>query len=155
LDVLILATGFRVDRFMRPMEVVGRNGTTLEDAWQEGPIAYMAISIPDFPNLFMLNGPNGPVGNFSLIEVAELQLSYIMQLIEQVRSSSCSELSASREATELFDADRKEAAKTTIWQSGCNSWYLDANGVPAVWPWTFDRLRDEMAKPRLSDFEMR
>jgi cation diffusion facilitator CzcD-associated flavoprotein CzcO len=155
LDVLILATGFRVDRFMRPMEVVGRNGTTLEGAWQDGPIAYMAISIPDFPNFFMLNGPNGPVGNFSLIEVAELQLSYIMQLIEQVRSSSCSELSASREATELFDADRKEAAKTTIWQSGCNSWYLDANGVPAVWPWTFDRLREEMAKPRLSDFEMR
>ena len=155
LDVLILATGFRVDRFMRPMEVVGRNGTTLEDAWQEGPIAYMAISVPDFPNLFMLNGPNGPVGNFSLIEVAELQLSYIMQLIEQVRSSSCNELSASRAATERFDADRKEAAKTTIWQSGCNSWYLDANGVPAVWPWTFDRFREEMAKPRLSDFEMR
>ena len=48
LDVLILATGFRVDRFMRPMEVIGRNGTTLEDAWKEGPIAYMAISIPDF-----------------------------------------------------------------------------------------------------------
>ncbi|MFQ5503317.1 MAG: flavin-containing monooxygenase [Planctomycetota bacterium] len=155
LDVLILATGFRVDRFMRPMEVVGRGGTTLEDAWQEGPVAYMAISVPDFPNLFMLNGPNGPVGNFSLIEVAEMQFSYIMQLVEQVRSGSCDELCASREATERFDSDRKEAAKTTIWQSGCNSWYLDANGVPAVWPWTFDRFREEMAKPRLSDFEMR
>jgi cation diffusion facilitator CzcD-associated flavoprotein CzcO len=155
LDVLILATGFRVDRFMRPMEVVGRGGTTLEDAWQDGPLAYLAISIPDFPNLFMLNGPNGPVGNFSLIEVAELQFSYIMQLIEQVRSSSCNELSASPEATERFDAERKEATKTTIWRSGCNSWYLDANGVPAVWPWTFDRFREEMAKPRLGDFELR
>ena len=155
LDVLILATGFRVDRFMRPMEVVGRDGIALEDAWKEGPVAYMAISIPEFPNLFMLNGPNGPVGNFSLIEVAELQFSYIMQLVEQVRSRSCNELSASRVATERFDADRKEAAKKTIWQSGCNSWYLDANGVPAVWPWTFDRFREEMAKPRLSDFDMR
>jgi cation diffusion facilitator CzcD-associated flavoprotein CzcO len=155
LDVLVLATGFRVDRFMRPMKVVGRNGRALEDVWRAGPFAYMAISVPDFPNLFMLNGPNGPVGNFSLIEVAELQLSYIMQLIEQVRSSSCNELSASREATERFDADRKEATKTTIWRSGCSSWYLDADGVPAVWPWTFDRFREEMAKPRLSDYEMR
>jgi cation diffusion facilitator CzcD-associated flavoprotein CzcO len=155
LDVLILATGFRVDRFMRPMEVVGRDGTLLEDAWQEGPIAYMAISVPDFPNLFMLNGPNGPVGNFSLIDVAEMQFSYIMQLVEQVRSGSCNEVSASRAAMERFDAERKEAAKTTIWNSGCKSWYLDANGLPSAWPWTFDRFREEMDKPRLDDFEMR
>ena len=154
LDVLILATGFRVDRFMRPMEVVGRNGITLEEAWQKGPIAYMAISIPEFPNLFMLNGPNGPVGNFSLIEVAELQLGYILQLVAELRSGKCKQVSASRAATERFDADRREAAKKTIWQSGCNSWYLDANGVPGVWPWTFDRLREEMAKPQLSHFEL-
>ena len=78
-----------------------------------------------------------------------------MQLIEQVRSRSCNELCASRAATERFDADRKEATKTTIWSSGCNSWYLDANGVPAVWPWTFDRFREEMSRPRLGDFELR
>jgi cation diffusion facilitator CzcD-associated flavoprotein CzcO len=155
LDVLILATGFRVDRFMRPMEVVGRDGTMLEDVWREGPFAYMAISIPDFPNLFMLNGPNGPVGNFSLIDVAEMQFSYIMQLVEQVRSGSCKEVSASRAATERFDSERIEAAKKTIWASGCNSWYLDANGVPAAWPFTFDRFREEMNKPRLSDFELK
>jgi cation diffusion facilitator CzcD-associated flavoprotein CzcO len=154
LDVLILATGFRVDRFMRPMEVVGRNGTTLEEAWSERPTAYMAISIPDFPNLFMLNGPNGPVGNFSLIEVAELQFSYIMQLVERVRSGSCRELSASHEATERFDIERVEAAKNTVWATGCSSWYLDDRGVPAVWPWTFDRFRKEMAEPRFSDFEL-
>ena len=155
LDVLILATGFRVDRFMRPMELVGRDGSLLEDAWQEGPIAYMAISVPDFPNLFMLNGPNGPVGNFSLIDVAEMQFSYIMQLVDQVRSGSCNEVSASRAAMERFDAERKQAAKTTIWNSGCKSWYLDADGLPSAWPWTFDRFREEMEKPRLGDFERR
>jgi len=153
LDVLVLATGFRVDRFMRPIEVVGRDGLTLEEAWRKGPIAYLAISIPDFPNLFMLNGPNGPVGNFSLIEVAELQLGYIMQLVDRIRSGACRQVSASRAATEHFDAERRKAARRTIWQSGCHSWYLDADGVPAVWPWTFDRLREEMAKPRLGDFD--
>ena len=155
LDALVLATGFRVDRFMRPMEVVGRNGTALEEVWKEGPFAYLAISIPDFPNLFMLNGPNGPVGNFSLIDVAELQFSYILQLIEPVRSGACREVSATWAAAERFDAERREAARTTIWQSGCKSWYLDAKGVPMAWPWTFDRFREEMSRPRLSDLEMR
>src|SRR5258706_844900 len=61
LDVLVLAAGFRVDRFMRPMEVVGRGGVRLETVWRAGPPAYMAISVPEFPNLFMLNGPNGPL----------------------------------------------------------------------------------------------
>jgi cation diffusion facilitator CzcD-associated flavoprotein CzcO len=153
LDVLVLATGFRVDRFMRPMEVVGRNGITLDDLWAENPFAYMAISIPDFPNLFMLNGPNSPVGNFSLIEVAELQFSYILQLVEQVRSGARTQVSASRAAANRFDAERKEAAKKTIWNSGCKSWYLDADGLPTAWPWTFDRFREEMSKPRLDDYE--
>ena len=155
LDVLVLATGFRVDRFVRPMNVVGRTGTMLDEVWKDGPFAYMAISVPDFPNLFMLNGPNSPVGNFSLIEVAELQVAYILQLIEQVRSGSCTEVSVSHAAMERFDTDRKEAAKTTIWNSGCKSWYLDARGLPTAWPWTFDRFREAMSKPRLSDFELR
>jgi cation diffusion facilitator CzcD-associated flavoprotein CzcO len=154
LDVLVLATGFRVDRFMRPMAVIGRNGTKLDEVWKGGPFAYMAISVPDFPNLFMLNGPNSPVGNFSLIEVAELQLSYILQLIEQVRSGSCTEVSVSRAAMERFDAERKVAAAKTIWNSGCKSWYLDAAGLPTAWPWTFDRFREEMSGPRLSDYEL-
>ncbi len=154
LDVLVLATGFRVDRFMRPMEIIGRNGITLDDAWEKRPSAYLSISIPDFPNLFMLNGPNGPVGNFSLIEVAELQFSYIMQLVELVRSGRCRQVNASRAATLKFDEDRVEASKNTIWWTGCSSWYLDDRGVPAVWPWTFDRFRDEMAAPKLADYEL-
>ena len=55
------------------------------------PEAYLSISVPDFPNFFMLNGPNGPVGNFSLIEVAELQFGYIMQLIERLRAGEVRE----------------------------------------------------------------
>ncbi len=153
-DVLALATGFKVDRFMRPIEIVGRGGVTLDDAWAERPTAYLAISVPDFPNLFMLNGPNGPVGNFSLIEVAELQLAYIMALVELFRSGRAREVSASRAATEKFDEERVEAAKNTIWQTGCSSWYLDDRGVPAVWPWSFDVFRERMAEPRLDDFEL-
>jgi len=154
LDVLVLATGFRVDRFLRPMEVIGRDGIRLDDAWAERPVAYLAISIPGFPNLFMLNGPNGPVGNFSLIEIAELQFDYIMQPVELVRSGRCKQVGATEQATERFDAERSEAAKKTVWMTGCRSWYLDDRGIPATWPWTFDRFRKEMSKPQLAHYHL-
>jgi cation diffusion facilitator CzcD-associated flavoprotein CzcO len=154
LDVLVLATGFRADRFMRPMEVIGRGGERLEEVWAEHPVAYLSVAIPDFPNFFMLNGPNGPVGNFSLIEVAELQFDYILQLVDLVRSGRCREVAPRVDATERFEQERTEAAKGTVWTTGCQSWYLDSRGIPATWPWPFDRFRAEMAKPRLEDFEL-
>jgi cation diffusion facilitator CzcD-associated flavoprotein CzcO len=154
LDVLVLATGFRVDRFLRPIEVVGRGGVALVTVWAKRPSAYLSVSIPEFPNMFMLNGPNGPVGNFSLIDVAELRFAYVMQLIERLVGGECREVCATQEAIERFEADRVEAAKNTVWVTGCRSWYLDDRGVPAVWPWSFDRFREEMAAPRLEDYEL-
>lgn len=154
LDVIALATGFQADRFMRPMEVVGRDGASLEEMWAHRPTAYLAISIPDLPNFFMLNGPNGPVGNFSLIDIAEQQWDYIAQLIDLVRKGECREVSASHEALAQFDADRIAAARTTIFGSGCKSWYLDADGIPATWPWSQEHFSNEMAAPKLEDFEL-
>jgi len=155
LDVLVLATGFRVDRFVRPMQVVGQGGVDLDDVWKEGPFAYLALAVPGFPNFFLLQGPNGPVGNFSLIDVAELQLAYVVQLLDRIRSGACDALSVSHAAMERFDAERREAAKRTIWASGCRSWYLDEQGLPTAWPWTYDRFREEMRAPRLADYELR
>jgi len=154
LDVLVLATGFRVDRFMRPIDVVGRDGVSLDTVWAKRPSAYLSVSIPEFPNLFMLNGPNGPVGNFSLIDVAEMQFEYIMQLVEGLADGRWTQVSATREAAERFEAERVERAKNTIWVTGCRSWYLDDRGIPAVWPWTFDRFREEMSQPKLEHYEL-
>jgi cation diffusion facilitator CzcD-associated flavoprotein CzcO len=149
LDVLVLATGFRADRFVRPMHVSGQGGQLLDERWSKRPDAYLSIAVPGFPNFFMLNGPNGPVGNFSLIEVAELQMAYILQLVELLCSGRCREIDPSAEATARFEVDREQAAKRTVWTTGCKSWYLDDRGIPAVWPWTFDRFREEMARPAL------
>jgi cation diffusion facilitator CzcD-associated flavoprotein CzcO len=154
LDVLVLATGFRVDRFLRPIEVIGRDGVRLDELWAKRPFAYLSVSIPDFPNLFLLNGPNGPVGNFSLIDVAEAQFAYVMQLIELLRDGGCRQISASRTATARFEADRVEAAKKTVWVTGCRSWYLDDRGVPAAWPWSFTRFQEVMTCPALADYEL-
>lgn len=153
LDVLVLATGFRAHDFMRPMQVIGRDGRSLDDAWQPTPRAYRSVSVPGFPNFFMIVGPHSPIGNFSLIEISELQVDYVLQLIERVRSGACREIAARPEATERFNAELQDAMRNTIWVTGCRSWYLDANGVPATWPYTVQHFRDGMQKPDLADFE--
>ncbi|MBM4382380.1 MAG: NAD(P)/FAD-dependent oxidoreductase [Deltaproteobacteria bacterium] len=155
LDVLVLATGFRVDRFLRPIQVVGRDGVKLDTVWAQRPNAYLSISVPGFPNLYMLNGPNGPVGNFSLITIAEMQLHYILQLVAELRAGRAREVCASEAAMARFSAEFDAAAKNTIWATGCRSWYLDSRGVPAVWPFTYQRFVDEMKGPKLEAYELR
>lgn len=154
LDVLIYATGFRSDRFIRPAVVEGRNGRSLDTIWATHPTAYMAISLPDFPNLFFLNGPTAPVGNFSLIDVAERQWGFISQLIDRIASGECSEICVSDAAMDRYEEARITAAKGTIFASGCSSWYLDANGVPMTWPWSYDRFAEAMDAPDFADFDM-
>jgi len=153
LDAIALATGFRADRFMRPMRIVGRNGVDLETYWAERPQAYLAVAMPDFPNFFMLNGPNGPVGNFSLIDIAERQWHYIDQLLQKLRSGECMEIAPTREATEEFNRNRVAAARKTVWYTGgCKSWYLDRQGIPASWPWSYTKFVEEMAAPKPEHF---
>jgi cation diffusion facilitator CzcD-associated flavoprotein CzcO len=155
LDVLVYATGFQVDRFLRPIKVIGRDGVDLDERWSTHPVAYLSVSVPDFPNLFMLNGPNGPVGNFPLIEVAEVQFGYVLQLLERLATGECTEVSATAEATARRETARVEATKSTIWVTGCRSWYLDPSGVPAAWPWTFTHFREVMERPDLTEYELR
>ena len=99
------------------MNVTGRNGITLDDVWPDTTHAYRSVSIPGFPNFFMTMGPHSPVGNFSLIEVAEIQLAYVMQLIDLIRKGQYNEIAAGVEATERFNEERIEATQGTIWAS--------------------------------------
>jgi cation diffusion facilitator CzcD-associated flavoprotein CzcO len=153
LDVLVLATGFKTHHFLRPIEVVGRDGLRLNDAWTPRPRAYLTVAVPRFPNLFMLNGPSSPVGNFPLIEVAELQMNYILQLVAELRSGTRREIVPTEGSTSRYDSERVAATKKTIWASGCKSWYIDADGVPAAWPWTIEKFYASMTGPNLDDLE--
>jgi len=154
LDVLVYATGFDGHAFMRPMEVLGEDGRSLNDAWQEGARAYRSVAMPGFPNFFMLVGPNSPIGNFSLILIAEMQLAYIQKLMERLRAGECTTVAPTVEATERFNAALKDAMKKTVWVSGCRSWYIDRHGNPAMWPWSFERFEREMRQPDYADFKL-
>ena len=154
LDVIVLATGFCPDTFMRPMTFIGRDGVDLESLWADGPKAYLAVTLPEFPNFFMLNGPNGPVGNFSLIDIAELQWNYISQCIDKLVDGGIDEISPLHQAMTNFETERVAAAKETVWyKGGCNSWYLDKNGIPSSWPWTYSRFASAMAEPDWTAFD--
>ena len=104
----------------------------------------------------MLNGPNGPVGNFSLIDIAEHQWHYIEQLIARLASGECTEISARQDALQTFEQERIAAAKKTVWfTGGCSSWYLDAEGVPSSWPWNYSRFVKEMSQPDWTAYDLR
>jgi cation diffusion facilitator CzcD-associated flavoprotein CzcO len=153
LDVLVLATGFRADRFIRPTRVAGRHGATLDDRWAVRPSAYLAVAVPDFPNLFLLNGPTGPVGNFSLIDIAEAQWGYIDQLLDELRLGTCRAIAPTHAAMADYDQRRVAAARKTIFATGCRSWYLDGEGVPSTWPWGYSAFFAAMARPEPKAFE--
>lgn len=154
LDTLVLATGFQADRFIRPAGVTGRNGLTLDQFWARRPTAHYAVTLPGFPNFFMLNGPTGPVGNFSLIDIAERQWDYIDQLVDVIRRGEARAVTPSVAAHADYEERRIAAARKTIFGSGCTSWYLDDEGVPASWPWSYDDFAEVMSKPRFEEYEL-
>lgn len=152
LDVLVLATGF--DPYAWGVdEIVGPDGTSLKQAWDAGTRTYYSVAVPGFPNFFMLVGPNSPIGNISLIDVSEVQSRYILRCIRRIQKGRATALAPRVDATRAFHAKLLEAMKDTVWVTGCNSWYLDADGVPVTWPWSARRFHRDMRRPRWSDFE--
>jgi cation diffusion facilitator CzcD-associated flavoprotein CzcO len=154
LDVLVLATGFDSHAFLRPIELVGEDGYTLEEAWSRDPRAYQTVALPRFPNFFLLVGPHSPYGNQSVIMISETQVAYVMQWIRMWARGEVERMAPRTEAMERFNAEVRDAMSPTIWVTGCNSWYLDSEGVPELWPWRQSRHRDLLRAPALEDFEI-
>lgn len=153
LDVLVLATGFDAHAYMRPMRITGRDGLTLDEAWADGPRGLNTVALPGFPNLFALMGPHSPVGNHSIIAVAESQAAYIAQCLEVLRDDpGVRALEPRAEAADAFNAAMRADIPGTVWATGCQSWYLGEDGVPQLWPWSPARHRALLARPDLDEF---
>jgi cation diffusion facilitator CzcD-associated flavoprotein CzcO len=155
LDVLVFATGFDARAYVRPLEVIGEDGLTLDQAWADGPTAYRSVAVPGFPNLFMLMGPHSPIGNQSLIPIAEDQADYAMWWINQIRAGRVVSAAPTEAATKEYNQSMKAAMPQTIWVTGCNSWYLGKDGLPELFPWTPERHRELLRAPELADFDVR
>lgn len=151
LDVLILSTGFHPFNFMRPMDLRGKNGVKIDERWGRKVQAYRSLLIPEFPNFFLMLGPNTPIGNFSVIAMSEVQTKYILQLIKKWQRGEFEEVSASQSSLDEFNAYLKEGMKKTVWLGGCQSWYLDEDGDPAMWPYSWKQWEKEMSEPNMND----
>ena len=80
-------------------------------------------------------------------------MNYIMKLIDLWRSGRVDAIVPKKDASERFNMEVKQAMSNTVWASGCQSWYIDKFGNPAMWPWSYERFRDEMKEPNLKEFE--
>ena len=134
-DIIVLATGFHAHNYMRPIRLIGRGGITIDDAWATGPRAYRMTAIPGFPNLFTVLGPNSPTGSISLQFSAELTARYIAQWIARFRDGTLRTVEVTEEATAQFSDGVRAAMAPTVWNTGCNSWYLTEDGAVDLWPY--------------------
>jgi len=151
LDVLVLSTGFHPFNFMRPMDLRGKNGIKIDERWGKKVQAYRSLLIPEFPNFFLTLGQNTPIGKFSVIEMSEGKTEYVLKLIEKWQDAEFDELSATDSALKDFNAYLKEGMTNTVWLGGCQSWYLDADGDPAMWTYTWKQWVKEMEEPNMND----
>ena len=127
-DTIIFGTGFRTTEFLVPMEVLGRDGTSIHDAWKGGARAHLGVTVPGFPNLFLLYGPNTNLAHNSIILMIECQVRHVLACLEQLGERGRKAIEPTAEAAEAFDAETQGRVEKTVWAAGCPSWYKNEEG---------------------------
>lgn len=155
LDLIVLATGFQAHNYMRPMNLRGRDGLTIDEAWSKGPRAYRMTAIPGFPNLFTVLGPNSPTGSISLQYSAELTARYIAQWLARFRDRELDTMEVTEPAATRFNDEVAAALGPTVWNTGCNSWYLTEEGTVDLWPFDRATMTELLGEPDDRDFLVR
>ena len=142
-DTIIYATGFATHGFVAPMQVTGRRDRDLaDDAWAAGATGYLGVTVPDFPNLFLLYGPNTNLGTGSIVHMLESQIRYVSSAVAAIERAPGTAFSVRRGPAALYDAEIQRRLATSVWASGCHSWYVDANGRNSNnWPGTMSEYR--------------
>ncbi|HME21591.1 MAG TPA: alpha/beta hydrolase fold domain-containing protein [Acetobacteraceae bacterium] len=133
-DAIIYGTGFAATEFLSPMRVVGRNGTELNETWARHPYAYLGMSVPGFPNFFLLYGPNTNLGHNSIVYMLESQIEHVMRCWHRMGSLGAPTVESRPAACERYNRKMQRRLKDTVW-NGCRSWYVDASGHNSTnWP---------------------
>ncbi|MEV4009608.1 NAD(P)/FAD-dependent oxidoreductase [Nonomuraea angiospora] len=145
-DTIVYATGFRTTEFLAPMEITGRDGRSLEEQWKGGPEAYLGISVPNFPNLFLLYGPNTNLGHNSIVFMIECQVEHIMSCLPYLSANGPIEVRP--EVMAAWRGQLDAAMARMVWGGGCQSWYKTAEGrVTNNWPGPTTLYRRLTARP--------
>lgn len=142
-DTIIFATGFQSKNFVTPMTVTGRDGADLNQVWADGPAAYLGMTVPRFPNLFLMYGPNTNFGGGSIVYILESQARYIVDAVTKLDRSGASYLDVKQDVYDEFSAEVQGRLSTSVWATGgCTSWYVAENGrVTNNWPGLMSEYR--------------
>jgi cation diffusion facilitator CzcD-associated flavoprotein CzcO len=146
-DVLVLATGFKTHGFVAPMEVIGAQGRTLAQEWAGVPRAYLGLTVPGFPNMFLLYGPNTNGGTGSVVYTIEAGINHVLAALQELDRAGAQRIEVDRAAADAFDRELRAALKRTVWHTGCTNWYVDERGNdPNQWPWVWSAYRRRTAR---------
>ncbi|MBJ7336623.1 NAD(P)/FAD-dependent oxidoreductase [Mycolicibacterium sp.] len=145
-DVVVCATGYAAADYLGQIEVTGERGASLEECWRDGAYAYLGMTVPGFPNFFMLYGPNTNVGSNSVIFMLEAQAHYVVRALRYMRRRTKSYVAVRERTMSDFIARIDEWMAGTVWTTRCSSYFRAANGrVVTQWPrsardfWTMTR----------------
>lgn len=158
LDAIILCTGFKVWGNPALERLHGRDGRSIAETWSHGATAYLGTTVPGFPNLFLLSGPHTGVGHTSLVYMIESQIEYVLNALAALERHNAAAIEVRPEIVTRYSAEMQGMLAGSVWNSGCASWYLDAQGRnTSMWPtFTFRfRRRTKKFDDRVHCFEPR
>ncbi|MFP3944226.1 MAG: flavin-containing monooxygenase, partial [Alphaproteobacteria bacterium] len=134
-DVIIHGTGFRATEIATDVEITGRNGRSLNEEWRQAPEAYLGITVSGYPNLFFLVGPNTGLGHNSILYMIEAQVAYVMDCLHTMDRKKLRAIDVKPKVQRRFNERLQKRMGSTVWVSGCKSWYQTEDGrIPTLWP---------------------
>lgn len=154
-DCLIMGTGFVVDPrlYMKSFPVIGLGGRDLRQDWKEASEAYLGTTVAGYPNMFQLVGPNTGLGHNSIIFMIEAQVNYIMGCMKLAEAKQADYVDVKPQVQEAFNARLQRDLQGTVWTSGCNSWYQQADGKnTALWPYSTVKYWLDTRKVKVDDY---
>jgi cation diffusion facilitator CzcD-associated flavoprotein CzcO len=154
-DAIVWGTGFASTEFLAPMEIRGRNGQSLRERWKNGAEAYLGMAVSGFPNLFVVYGPNTNLGAGSIIYMLERQTRYIAQAASLLRSRGLAAMDVLVEVQQSFNAMLQRRNKQTVFEAGCHSWYLTADGRNTnTWVGYMNEYGRLVRRPKLEHYHL-
>lgn len=155
-DVIVYATGFRATEVLYPMAITGRGGRDLRAVWGERPVGYLGVTVPGFPNFFMLYGPGNHLAHGgSLIFNSELQMRYVNDLLAEMIGQGLHSIEPTPEATDAWHKRHQAEIATMVWAhpSIKHSYFKNAEGeIHTVSPWKLPVFWNAVREPDWSNF---
>ena len=156
LDVIVFSTGFETTGWRWSVDVVGRDGKHLSQVWQDHPEAYLGITVADFPNLFVLYGPNTNLGHNSITFMLERQVEYAIKALAALDKEGARAMVPTHSAQDSYNDTLQAKLASTVWADpACNSWYKNAHGqITQNWAANTEAYAKAVEQVKLDDYEL-